>query len=256
MQRSVHIDFRFMKSLINNRYCDRLILKEDMKTEYRIYIAEDDKMLADEISILMINWGYQVKIAVHFDDLQSDIIEYNPHVVLMDINLPSFDGFHWCRKIREYSDIPVIYISSRDSSMDQIMGMNSGGDDYVIKPFDNSLLIAKLQAIIRRSYEYNCRDSQLLCRRGLTLDIGGAEAMFNGQQCTLTKNELCILKVLVEKEGSIVSREELMRGLWGDDIYVNDNTLTVNVNRVRLKLEELGLASFIETKKGLGYGIL
>ena len=229
---------------------------QEMKQEYRIYIAEDDSMLADEISKLLIKWGYNVKAADHFDNILEEIIGYNPHAVLMDVNLPCFDGFHWCRKIREHSDMPVIYISSRDGSMDQIMGMNSGGDDYITKPFDNSVLIAKLQAVLRRSYEYSCRDSQLLACQGLTVDISAAEIQYNESRCRLTRNELCILKILVNNEGSFVSREELMRGLWGDDIYVNENTLTVNVNRVRLKLEELGLESFIETKKGLGYGIV
>lgn len=226
------------------------------KEQYRIYLVEDDRMLAEEIVRLLVKWGYDVRTVDKFDNILEEFLAVQPHVILMDINIPSFDGFYWCKKIREISGVPIIYISSRDSSMDVIMGMNNGGDDYLTKPFDNAILVAKLQAIIRRTYEYSIRESHVLCCQGLTLQLEEGVASYNDKQCELTKNELKILKLLLENQGKIVTREALMRSLWDDAIYVNENTLTVNVNRVRFKLEELGLQSFITTKKGMGYAIL
>lgn len=223
---------------------------------YRIYLVEDDAMLAEEISKLLVKWGYEVNTAQMFDNILDEFLIIQPHIVLMDVNIPRFDGFHWCRKIREISTVPIIYISSRDSNMDIIMGMNNGGDDYLAKPFDNAVLVAKLQAVIRRTYEYGFQESQLLCHRGLTVQLEEATAEYDNKKCELTKNELKILRLLMENQGKIVAREALMRSLWDDEIYVNENTLTVNVNRVRLKLEELGLHSFITTKKGMGYMVL
>lgn len=223
---------------------------------YRIYLVEDDRMLAEEIQILLMKWGYVVRTAERFDRIVDEFLAVQPHVVLMDVNIPSFDGFHWCKKIREISAVPIIYISSRDSSMDVIMGMNTGGDDYLAKPFDNAVLVAKLQAIIRRTYEYCFSEPQILRCRGLTVHLEEATASYENKKCELTKNELKILTLLMENQGKVVTRQALMRSLWDDEIYVNENTLTVNVNRVRLKLEELGLEAFITTKKGMGYMIL
>ncbi|MEA4846405.1 MAG: response regulator transcription factor [Clostridiaceae bacterium] len=223
---------------------------------YRIYVVEDDRMLADEICRLLTKWGYEVRIAEMFDNILDEFLTVEPHVVLMDVNIPRFDGFHWCKRIRDISAVPIIYISSRDSSMDVIMGMNSGGDDYLTKPFDNAVLVAKLQAVIRRAYEYSFQEPHVLQYRGLTVHPEEGTAAYDNKKCELTKNELKILRLLMENQGKIVTREALMRSLWDDEIYVNENTLTVNVNRVRLKLEELGLQSFIATKKGMGYVIL
>lgn len=226
------------------------------KERYRIYVVEDDGMLADEICRLLMKWGYEVQIAEMFDNILDEFLAVQPHVVLMDVNIPSFDGFYWCKKIRDISAVPIIYISSRDSSMDVIMGMNNGGDDYLSKPFDNAVLVAKLQAVIRRTYEYSFQESHVLCCRRLTVHLEEATAVYDNKKCELTRNELKILRLLMENQGKIVTRKALMRSLWDDEIYVNENTLTVNVNRVRLKLEELGLQSFITTKKGMGYVIL
>jgi DNA-binding response OmpR family regulator len=223
---------------------------------YRIYVVEDDRMLADEICRLLTKWGYEVRIAEMFDNILDEFLTVEPHVVLMDVNIPRFDGFHWCKRIRDISAVPIIYISSRDSSMDVIMGMNNGGDDYLTKPFDNAVLVAKLQAVIRRAYEYSFTNSNVLQYRGLIVNPEEGAAAYDNKKCELTKNELKILRLLMENQGKIVNREALMRSLWDDEIYVNENTLTVNVNRVRLKLEELGLQSFITTKKGMGYVIL
>lgn len=223
---------------------------------YRIFLVEDDIMLAEEVGKLLMKWGYDVIIAEMFDSLLDEFIKVQPHVVLMDINIPSFDGFHWCKKIREISGVPIIYISSRDSSMDIIMGMNNGGDDYIQKPFENAVLVAKLQATIRRSYEYSLKESHVIECKGLTLSLDDALAAYENKNVELTKNELRILKLLIENQGKIVSRQALMRSLWDDEMYVSENTLTVNVNRLRMKLDELGLMDFITTKKGMGYVIL
>ncbi|MEN6327538.1 MAG: response regulator transcription factor [Syntrophomonas sp.] len=226
------------------------------KEQYRIYVVEDDGMLADEIYRLLMKWGYEVRIAEMFDNILDEFLTVQPHAVLMDVNIAHFDGFHWCKKIRDISAVPIIFISSRDSSMDVIMGMNNGGDDYMTKPFDNAVLVAKLQAVIRRAYEYSFHESDVLRYRGFSVHLEDATAVYDNKKCELTNNELKILRLLMENQGKIVTREALMRGLWDDEIYVNENTLTVNVNRVRLKLEELGLQSFITTKKGMGYVIL
>jgi DNA-binding response OmpR family regulator len=226
------------------------------KEPYRVYLVEDDGMLAEEISKLLMKWGYEVRSVQMFDNILEEFLAVQPHVVLMDVNIPSFDGFYWCKRIREVSAVPIVYISSRDSSMDVIMGMNNGGDDYLMKPFDNAVLVARLQAVIRRTYEYNLQEAHILRYRGLNLNLSEAVASYEDKKCELTKNELKILKLLLENRGKIVTRQALMRSLWDEEIYVNENTLTVNVNRVRNKLEELGLTSFITTKKGMGYVVL
>jgi DNA-binding response OmpR family regulator len=219
------------------------------KEPYRVYLVEDDGMLAEEISKLLMKWGYEVRSVQMFDNILEEFLAVQPHVVLMDVNIPSFDGFYWCKRIREVSAVPIVYISSRDSSMDVIMGMNNGGDDYLMKPFDNAVLVARLQAVIRRTYEYNLQEAHILRYRGLNLNLSEAVASYEDKKCELTKNELKILKLLLENRGKIVTRQALMRSLWDEEIYVNENTLTVNVNRVRNKLEELGLTSFITAKK-------
>lgn len=230
---------------------------ENMRDEqYKVYLVEDDEMLADEIQKLFEKWDYEVFAAKDFDKILDEYIMVKPHVVLMDVNVPSFDGFYWCRKIRELSDVPIIYMSSRDSSMDIIMGMSSGGDDYITKPFDNDVLIAKIQAIIRRTYEYSIKESHVLKCNGLILNIEEVSASYEGNVIDLTKNELKILKVLMENQGKVVTRQALMKTLWDDEIYVNENTLTINVNRVRQRLDGVGLKDFIWTKKGMGYMIL
>lgn len=222
---------------------------------YRIFLVEDDEMLREEIINLLIKWGFEIKGAEEFHNILDECIKFHPHVVLMDVNIPSFDGFYWCKKIREISSVPIIYISSRDSSMDIIMGMNNGGDDYIQKPFDNTVLVAKIQAIIRRTYEY-AHKSQFVECNGVILNLDDTSITYKDKSYELTKNEFKILKLLIENRGKVVSRQALMRSLWDDEVYVNENTLTVNVNRVRTKLEELGLKDFITTKKGMGYIIL
>ncbi|MBC2580067.1 response regulator transcription factor [Clostridium sp. DJ247] len=222
---------------------------------YGIFLVEDDEMLREEIIELLIKWGFEVRGAEEFDDILNKFTQLQSHVVLMDVNIPSFDGFYWCKRIREISSVPIIYISSRDSNMDIIMGMNNGGDDYIIKPFDNMVLVAKLQAIIRRTYEYAQKHNIIECN-GVILNLDDTFITYKDRNTELTKNEFKILKLLIENRGKVVSRQALMRSLWDEEVYVNENTLTVNVNRVRIKLEELGLKGFIATKKGMGYIVL
>jgi DNA-binding response OmpR family regulator len=225
-------------------------------TVYRIFLVEDDKMLSEEIMKLLMQWGFQISVAEAFDNLLDEFIKVQPHIVLMDINIPSFDGFYWCKKIRGISGVPIIYVSSRDSNMDIIMGMNSGGDDYIQKPFDNGILVAKLQAMIRRTYEYGGQDLHVIVCQGLSLNLNDTFVTYEDQSIELTKNEFKIIKLLIENEGKVVTRQALMKSLWNDEVYVNENTLTVNVNRLRMKLEDLGLKDFITTKKGMGYIII
>jgi DNA-binding response OmpR family regulator len=158
-----------------------------LKDKYRIYLVEDDEMLAEEISRLLKKWGYEVCVAKAYNDILQEFLAIQPDVVLMDVNIPSFDGFYWCRKIRDISAVPVIYISSRDSSMDVIMGMNNGGDDYLVKPFDNAVLVAKLQAIIRRTYELSVREPHVLRYRGLTLYLDEAIAAYENKKMNLRR---------------------------------------------------------------------
>lgn len=223
---------------------------------YRIFVVEDDRMLEEEIIKLLTKWGFEVSTVEVFDNLLDEFIKKKPHVVLLDVNIPSFDGFYWCKEIRQISSVPIIYISSRSSNMDIIMGMNNGGDDYIEKPFSNDVLIAKLQAIIRRTYEYGGHDSKIIGCKGLILNLEDTFVAYKNKEIELTKNEFKILKILIENQGKVVTRQSLMRSLWNDEVYVNENTLTVNVNRVRSKLEELELKDFIITKKGMGYIIL
>ncbi len=229
---------------------------ENTDKKYRIFVVEDDKMLEEEIIALLEKWGFKAFGTESFDDISEQFLSKTPDVVLMDINIPSFDGFYWCKEIRKLSKVPIIYISSRNNNMDIIMGINNGGDDYIEKPFNNQVLIAKLQAIVRRTYEYKTQDTKVTICKGLVLNLEDTFISYKDKRMELTKNEFKILKILIENQGKIVSRQALMKNLWDEEVYVNENTLTVNVNRVRAKLEELGIKDFITTKKGMGYSIL
>ncbi|KPV57049.1 transcriptional regulator [Paenibacillus sp. A3] len=220
---------------------------------YNLLIIEDDKDLADAMRKLLIKWGYHAVVCEDFENMMKSFEAAEPHIVLMDINIPAFDGFYWCKKIREVSSVPIVFVSSRDSSMDIVMAMNNGGDDYIQKPFDSHVLVAKLQAIIRRTYEYRTVETQLIECSQVILNLNDTK-LYYGEACLdLTKNEFRTLKTLMENKGKVVSRESLMKQLWNDDLYVNENTLTVNMNRLRKKLEDIGVGDFIHTKKGMGY---
>lgn len=227
-----------------------------MKKIYKLLIVEDDVDMAEVMNNILSKWGFNAFICENFSNIINSFEKVKPHIVLMDINLPAFDGFYWCKKIREISSVPVIFISSRDSSMDIVMAINNGGDDYIQKPFDSSVLVAKLQAIIRRTYEYQMIDTQIIECNDLILNLNDTTIHYKNNSLELTKNEFRILKTLMENKGKVVLREKLMKHLWNDDIYVNENTLTVNVNRLRKRLEDIGVFDFINTKKGMGYIIL
>ena len=226
---------------------------------HKIMLIEDDLTLRQQIYENLLQWEYQVAVTENFKDVLTGLIEASPDLILLDINLPYYDGFYWCGKIREVSKIPIIFMSSRDSNMDILMALNKGGDDYVTKPFSMPVLIGKIQAILRRAYQYdvgsNLTETNLLSHNGLVLMPEESTALYGEEKIDLTKNELKILAVLMQKARKIISRNELMTLLWNDDLYVNDNTLTVNINRLRSKLEEAGLPDFIITKKGQGYFI-
>ncbi|MEE0182459.1 MAG: response regulator transcription factor [Anaerovoracaceae bacterium] len=219
---------------------------------YRIYIIEDDNIIAGKIKEHMTNWGFEARCASDFRNIMGEFAEYEPHMVLLDISLPFFNGYHWCEEIRRVSKVPVIFLSSASDNMNIIMAMSMGGDDFIAKPFDMNVLVAKVQAILRRTYDFGGQ-TQLIEHRGALLNMSDASLVYNGKPVELTRNDYKILLTLMENRGSIVSRETLMEKLWETDCFVDENTLTVNIARLRKKLDGAGLAGFITTKKGVGY---
>jgi len=221
---------------------------------YRIFIVEDDEGIACAVQKHLGSWGYDVKCAEDFSNVISEFSSFEPHIVLMDISLPFYNGFYWCGEIRKASKVPVVFISSQSDNMNIITAMNMGGDDFIAKPFDLTVLMAKLQAILRRTYDFGTIEPSL-SHNGAVLNSDAATLIYNGEKIDLTKNEYRILQLLLEKKGTIVSRELLMEKLWETDCFVDENTLTVNVTRLRKKLEKYGLTDFITTKVGMGYFI-
>ena len=219
----------------------------------KILLIEDDQSIFDMLQERFVQWSFNVIRPVDFQNIIDTFIEEKPQLVIIDIQLPAFDGFHWCREIRHLSRVPIIFLSSRDHPMDMIMAMQMGADDFVQKPFHLDVLVAKVQAILRRSYDYHSENLDISNWNGAVIDFAKGEVTFLEKTNELTKNELFILRILIQSVNTIVSRDELMRKLWDDERFVNDNTLSVNVNRLRLKLEEIGLNNLIVTKKGLGY---
>ncbi len=219
---------------------------------YKIMIVEDDSVIASTLKNHLEKWGYQVKCITDFNNVLGDFTLFAPDLVLLDIYLPSFDGYHWCREIRNISQVPIVFISSANENMNIVMAMNMGGDDFINKPFDLNVITSKLQAILRRTYSF-AKDFHLLTYHDVILDVSSATISFDDAVLELTKNEVKILELLFHKPETILSREEIMNFLWDDHQFVDDNTLSVNVNRLRKKLETIGLADFIKTKKGMGY---
>lgn len=219
---------------------------------YRIMIIEDDQPMADAMRRQIEAWGNQCLCATDFRDILPEFAAYDPHMVLMDIMLPFFNGYHWCSEIRKISNVPIVFLSSASDNMNIVMAMNMGGDDFIAKPFDLEVLAAKIQALLRRAYEFGAAPP-LLEHRGAVLDTGDNSLSYEGRKLELTRNEYRILQVLLEHKGKTVSRDTLMQKLWETDSFVDENTLTVNVTRLRRKLEGLGLDDFIHTRKGLGY---
>lgn len=222
---------------------------------YRIAIVEDDQVIAKEVAHFLTMWGYQVSIIQDFQNVLNQIINSQAQLILLDIALPFFNGFYWCQKIRELSNIPIIFISSASDNMNMVMAMNMGADDFIAKPFDLTVLNAKIQALLRRSYDYQIQNN-FVEWQGAIIDLSSARLNKDGCSVDLTKNEFKILQILIENKGKIVSRDSLMVRLWETDMYVDENTLNVNVNRLRRKLEKVGLHEVILTKKGLGYQAL
>lgn len=220
---------------------------------FKILLIEDDSSLFREIKERLSQWSYHVDGIHDFGDVIAEFTATGPDLVIIDIQLPKFDGFHWCRMIRSISNVPIIFLSSRDHPTDMVMSMQLGADDYIQKPFHFDVLIAKIQAILRRVYNYSNEPAPLKTWAGATIDYTNNTVTTDTETIELTKNEFFILKTLVEHKNQIVSREELMKRLWEDDRFISDNTLTVNVNRLRKRLEELGLGQLIETKVGQGY---
>ena len=218
----------------------------------KILLIEDDLDVAKELALSLRKWGFEVESIDEFNNIVKEFIDKKPSLVLMDVNLPFYDGFYWCEKIRELSKVPIIFLSSRDSNMDIIMGMNNGGDDYITKPFSVEVLISKINALLRRSYDYVSSDS-LVYYNDAVLDIERCIFRYKDNELELTKNEIKILSLLIKNKGKVVSRDKIMMSLWDDDEFVNDNTLTVNITRLRSKLKDIGVEDFIKTKKGLGY---
>lgn len=221
---------------------------------HKILLVEDDQVIRQQVGKLLSEWGFEVVLVEDFMEVLSLFVQSEPHLVLMDIGLPLFNGYHWCQEIRKISQVPIMFLSSRDQAMDIVMAINMGADDFITKPFDQQVLLAKVQGLLRRSYEFG-RDESLLEYAGVILNTKSMDLHYQGEVLSLTKNEFQILRILFEHAGNIVARDDLMRELWNSDFFIDDNTLSVNVARLRKKLEEQGLARFIETKKGIGYGL-
>lgn len=220
---------------------------------FKILLIEDDATLFAEVKDRLAQWSYDVQGITDFGKVIETFAAEKPDLVIIDIQLPKFDGFHWCRMIRAHSNVPIVFLSSRDHPTDMVMSMQLGADDFIQKPFHFDVLIAKIQAILRRVYNYNTEPLKLKTWCGATVDYEKNTITNEAGTIDLTKNEIFILKLLIERKNTIVNRDTIINSLWDDQRFVSDNTLTVNVNRLRKRLDELGLGRFIETKVGQGY---
>jgi DNA-binding response OmpR family regulator len=218
----------------------------------RILIVEDDAMIAEKIKEHLRQWGYDVAVAADFKDILGEVTKSQPDLILLDITLPYYNGFYWCREIRRLFKMPIIFLSSASDNMNIVMAMDMGGDDFIAKPFDLAVLTAKIGAMLRRSYSY-AGQMNVVEHAGVILNLADDSLTYQGKKLTLSKNEAQILLLLMENAGGIVSRDTIMMQLWDSDNFIDDNTLTVNVTRIRKKLRELGLDDFIKTRKGSGY---
>ena len=219
---------------------------------YKILIVEDDRVIADKICEYLASFGYEAQGAKNFANITAEFSSFLPHLVLMDISLPYYNGYYWCSEIRKISKAPVIFISSASDDMNIIMAVNYGADDFLAKPFELTVLTAKIQAILRRTYDFAGQTS-ILEHRGAVLNMDNTTLLYEDKVVELTKNEYRILRILMENKGRVVSRDTIMARLWETDSFIDDNTLTVNVTRLRKKLEQAGLYDYIVTKKGIGY---
>lgn len=220
---------------------------------YKIFIVEDDAVIANQIKKRLEMWDYEVKTALNFRDILTDFAGFSPALVLMDITLPFYNGYHWCNEIRKLSSVPIIFISSASDNMNIVMAMNMGGDDFIAKPFDMEVLTAKIQALLRRTYDLLASPSHLITCGNAILNTNDATLTCDGRRLDLTKNDYRLLQVLMSRKGNAISRDTLIEKLWESDSYIDENTLTVNITRLRHKLDRIGLKDFIKTKKGIGY---
>lgn len=218
----------------------------------KIFIVEDDEVIANKIKQYLIKWDYESLIAKDFQSILPELVSFDPQLVLLDITLPFFDGYHWCREIRKISSVPIIFISSAIDNLNILRAIEMGADDYITKPFDLEILMAKIQALLRRSYDFS-DSNDLIEHRGLIFNSSNFTVSYQDHEMELTKNEAKIFQKLMENKGHIVSRKKLMLYLWESDSYVDDSALYTNINRLRKKLAEMGLEDFVRTKKGEGY---
>ncbi|WP_090039876.1 response regulator transcription factor [Clostridium frigidicarnis] len=217
----------------------------------KVFIIEDDEKIRLELSTFLNRYGYESCFSTDFENIIDIVLKENPHIILLDINLPYFDGYYICREIRKVSNVPIIVVTSRDSDMDELMSMNLGADDFITKPYNTQILLARISSIIRRTYESTNLD--VFEYKGIKYNMSKSEVGFNDNTEELTKNESRILNVLINNKENIVSRNNLMKILWQSEEFVDDNTLTVNVNRLRRKLEDIGAKGYLQTKRGQGY---
>lgn len=221
---------------------------------YKILLVEDDRAIAGAIARHLESWGYDCVCADDFQNITAKFAAEQPHLVLLDISLPFFDGYHWCTEIRRLSQVPILFLSSASDNMSLVMAINLGADDFLAKPFDFPVLVAKLQALLRRSYDFSA-GNDLIEHKGVIPNLAESTVSFGGAKAELTRNEFRILQVLFENRGRAVARETLMQRLWETDSFVDENTLSVNVTRLRRKLDSIGAAGLIETRKGMGYQV-
>lgn len=235
--------------MMSVNYIDDIIKGSDILQ--KILIVEDTEKIRNELKELLIRYGYEVDTPNEFDNIIGYVNKSKPHLILLDINLPVFDGYYICREIRKTSDVPIIIVTSRDSEMDELMSMNLGGDDFVNKPYNIQILLARITSIIKRTYKNSVSD--ILTYKELTLNLSRGTISVNDCESEITKNEFKILNCLMKNKGTIVTRDELMEFLWTSDLFIDENTLTVNVNRLRKTLENAGMKDAIETRRGMGY---
>lgn len=223
-------------------------------TQYKVMIIEDDLNAAQSISNFLEAWGFQCIYLENFQEVTEEFVKYKPEIVLLDITLPRYNGYYWCEEIRKISKVPIIFISSTSDNLNMILAMNMGGDDFVIKPFDLNFLLAKINSLLRRTYDFQGVMNIIACG-DVVLDLDNAKLQYKGNIMELSRNDFVILKELMTHKGKNVSRDDLMQALWSDNTFVDANTLTVNITRVRNKLSKIGLEDFIITRKGMGYQV-
>ncbi|MCE9655290.1 response regulator transcription factor [Clostridium celatum] len=217
----------------------------------KIFIIEDEEKIRVELSEFLNRYGYEVSYSTNFENIVNIALKENPHVILLDINLPYYDGYYICREIRKNSNVPIIVVTSRNSEIDELMSMNLGADDFITKPYNTQILLARISSIIRRTYQN--LEAETFEFNGLKYNMSTSEMSFKDNKIELTKNESRILYTLMKSKGKIVSRNDLMKSLWQNDEFVDDNTLTVNINRLRKKIDGIGAEGYLQTKRGQGY---